>query len=227
MVLKTGNCTTCTTKDTKLRPNPFTQKEQCEKCRDSEIIGITDIKKWHGLKDKDLDGLNMTTEAKPAFLGGPDRRWYLLTEVEEREKEVEVERKREKEEKEEKKLQKEKEKAEKMEKKEMIEKTKRGKAQFKNGTERVLRGRASKTGIEVAAEATEEVSTARKELKRKRSENGDDVDSEAEKEESGDEDDGKFEAPKKGKAKPKSNAKTTPKSKADGSKRSKQSTKKG
>lgn len=86
--LKTGTCATCSTEEVKLRPNPFTEDEQCEECRNSEIIGITEVRKKHGLKDEDLEGLQMKTEAQLAFIGGPPRRWYLVKEIEERKEEV-------------------------------------------------------------------------------------------------------------------------------------------
>ncbi|TVY21437.1 hypothetical protein LARI1_G000664 [Lachnellula arida] len=82
--LKTGTCSTCSTEKGKLRPNPFTQKEQCDDCRDTSIIGVTEIKTQFKLKDDDLKDLEMVTEPKPAFLGGPDRRWYLVEQVEKR-----------------------------------------------------------------------------------------------------------------------------------------------
>jgi hypothetical protein len=82
--LKTGTYDTCSTENVKFRPNPFTNKEQCEDCRNASIIGVTDIKSQFKLKDDDLKGLKMVTEPKPAFLGGPDRRWYLVEQVEER-----------------------------------------------------------------------------------------------------------------------------------------------
>jgi len=82
--LPTGACNTCSAQDEKLRPNPFTDEEQCEDCRNTSIIGITDIKSRYKLKDDELDGLKMVTEPQPAFLGGPDRRWYLVEEVEKR-----------------------------------------------------------------------------------------------------------------------------------------------
>jgi len=87
MALKTGTCATCSADKVKLRPNPFTKGEECETCRKTGpkgIIGITDIKKNYALKDEDLDGLQMVKEPKPAFVGGPDRRWYLLKEIEKR-----------------------------------------------------------------------------------------------------------------------------------------------
>ncbi|KAE8447403.1 hypothetical protein EG329_010817 [Mollisiaceae sp. DMI_Dod_QoI] len=86
--LKTGSCDTCSAEDVKLRPNPFTNEEQCEACRDASIIGISDIKSRFKLKDDDLKGLKMVTEPQPAFLGGPDRRWYLVEEVEKRAEEA-------------------------------------------------------------------------------------------------------------------------------------------
>lgn len=87
--LISGSCDTCGTDHVKLRTNPFDGKEQCEDCRAEAIIGITDIKSQFKLKDGDLKGLKMVTEPQPAFLGGPDRRWYLVEEVEKRAKEVE------------------------------------------------------------------------------------------------------------------------------------------
>ncbi|TVY87859.1 hypothetical protein LAWI1_G006912 [Lachnellula willkommii] len=92
--LKTGTCDTCSTEKVTLRPNPFTQKEQCDDCRDASIIGVTELKTQFKLKDDDLKDLEMVTEPKPAFLGGPDRRWYLVEQVkkraEEKVKEVEA-----------------------------------------------------------------------------------------------------------------------------------------
>ncbi|TVY47403.1 hypothetical protein LOCC1_G001811 [Lachnellula occidentalis] len=82
--LKTGTCDTCSTDNVKLRPNPFTTKEQCEDCRNASIIGVSDIKSQFKLKDDDLKDLKMVTEPKPAFLGGADRRWYLVEQVEKR-----------------------------------------------------------------------------------------------------------------------------------------------
>ena len=82
--LKTGTCNTCSSENVKLRPNPFTTKEQCEDCRNASIIGVTDIKSRFKLKDDDLKDLEMVTEPKPAFLGGADRRWYLVEQVEKR-----------------------------------------------------------------------------------------------------------------------------------------------
>lgn len=86
--LKTGTCSTCSTEKVKLRPNPFTHKEQCEECRDAEIIGVTDIKSKFKFKEDDLEGLTTVSEPQPAFLGGADRRWYLVKEVEERAEEI-------------------------------------------------------------------------------------------------------------------------------------------
>ncbi|KAH8600764.1 hypothetical protein B0O99DRAFT_609420 [Bisporella sp. PMI_857] len=83
--LKSGTCATCSKEDVKLRPNPFTKEEECEDCRKSgkdAIIGITDIKNQFGLKEADLEGLQMVKEAKPAFVGGPDYRWYKLKDIE-------------------------------------------------------------------------------------------------------------------------------------------------
>ncbi|TVY34093.1 hypothetical protein LSUB1_G006172 [Lachnellula subtilissima] len=82
--LKTGTCDTCSSENVKLRPNPFTTKEQCEDCRNASIIGVTDIKSRFKLKDDDLKDLEMVTEPKPAFLGGADRRWYLVEQVKKR-----------------------------------------------------------------------------------------------------------------------------------------------
>ena len=59
---------------------------------DFAIIGVTDIKKNFKLKERDLSGLAMETEAKPAFLGGPDKRWYKLSEVEKKAEEVDKEK---------------------------------------------------------------------------------------------------------------------------------------
>ena len=55
---------------------------------DYAIIGVTDIKKDFKLKERELSGLAMKTEPKPAFLGGPDKRWYKLTEVEKKAEEM-------------------------------------------------------------------------------------------------------------------------------------------
>jgi len=97
MVLKTGQCATCSAEKVKLRTNPFSKVEECDACRKTGqegIIGITDIKKNYGLKDEDLDGLQMVKEPKPAVFagrggrGGPDRRWYKFHEVEKRAPEV-------------------------------------------------------------------------------------------------------------------------------------------
>ncbi|TVY60862.1 hypothetical protein LSUE1_G008313 [Lachnellula suecica] len=82
--LKTGTCDTCSAEKVKLRPNPFTEKQQCEECRNAAIIGVTDLKTKHKLKEEDLEGLTMVTEPQLAHLGGPDRRWYLVEEVEKR-----------------------------------------------------------------------------------------------------------------------------------------------
>ncbi|KAL2075324.1 hypothetical protein VTL71DRAFT_267 [Oculimacula yallundae] len=98
--LPVGKCASCDANDVTLRPNPFTQAEQCEGCREEKIIGVSDLKTRFGLKDTDLKGLTMKTEPKPAFLGGADRRWYLVEEVEKRAEEVEEERERIKSEKE-------------------------------------------------------------------------------------------------------------------------------
>lgn len=98
--LISGSCDTCDVQDVKLRTNPFDDTEQCENCRKATIIGITDIKSEFGLKDGDLDGLTTISEAKEAFLGGPDRRWYLVDEIEKRAGEVEKQRKEEAEQKE-------------------------------------------------------------------------------------------------------------------------------
>jgi hypothetical protein len=98
MVLKTGTCDSCKTEDVKLRANPFSKDEECEGCRTSgpkAIIGITDIKKDYKLKDADVEGLEMVKEPKPAFVGGPDYRWYLKAEVEKRAAEVEKTREQE------------------------------------------------------------------------------------------------------------------------------------
>jgi len=92
MPLKTGTCEVCKTEKVKLRPNPFSKDEECEECRTSgpkAIIGITDIKKEYKLKDSDVEGLETVKEAKPAFVGGPDYRFYLKSEVEKRAAEVE------------------------------------------------------------------------------------------------------------------------------------------
>jgi hypothetical protein len=94
MPLKTGTCDTCSAEKVKLRTNPFTHKEQCEDCRKASIIGITDIESRYKLKDADLKGLKMVTEPQPAFLGGPDRRWYLVDDVKKRvEEELEMKKK--------------------------------------------------------------------------------------------------------------------------------------
>jgi len=96
MPLTTGTCATCAAEKVKLRSNPFSNTEECEDCRKSgpkAIIVITDIKKEFKLKDTDIDGLQMVKEDKPAFVGGPPYRWYLLKEVEKRAGEVEKIRK--------------------------------------------------------------------------------------------------------------------------------------
>jgi len=97
MPLKTGTCATCAADKVKLRSNPFSNAEECEDCRKSgpkAIIGITDIKEYK-LKDTEVDGLQMVKEDKPAFVGGPPYRWYLLKEVEKRAAEVEKVREKE------------------------------------------------------------------------------------------------------------------------------------
>jgi len=87
-----GNCETCSATDEKLRSNPFNGKQQCMNCRVTHpkyaIIGITDIKSQYKLKDNDLRGLRMVTEPKPAFLGGADRKWYLLKQVKARKEKI-------------------------------------------------------------------------------------------------------------------------------------------
>ena len=95
MPLKTDTCPTCKAEGEKLRPHPFHKDPellQCEECRTTNseyaIIGVTDIKKKYKLKDEDLKGLDVATEAKPKFLGGADRRWYLLKDVEARAEKV-------------------------------------------------------------------------------------------------------------------------------------------
>ncbi|KAH9216462.1 hypothetical protein DL95DRAFT_497358 [Leptodontidium sp. 2 PMI_412] len=98
--LPVGKCATCDAEDATLRPNPFTTEEQCEDCREERIIGVSDVKVLYKLKDEDLKGLTMNSEPQPAFLGGPDRRWYLVEEVEERAEEIEKKREKEKSDKE-------------------------------------------------------------------------------------------------------------------------------
>lgn len=99
MPLKTGTCEACDAENEKLRPHPFHKASDlrtCEACRDTNpdyaIIGVTDIKQRFKLKEEDLHGLDMATEPKPAFLGGADRRWYKLSEVEKRAEKVLEER---------------------------------------------------------------------------------------------------------------------------------------
>lgn len=90
--LKTGDCASCDKKEIKLRPNPFSEAEECEECRKDGpkgIIGITDIKTEYKLTDADVEGLQTVKEPKPAFVGGPDHRWYLKAEVVKRAAEVE------------------------------------------------------------------------------------------------------------------------------------------
>ena len=86
MPLPVGTCETCNAENEKLRPHPFYPYETCQECRtehpDYAIIGVTDIKKEFKLKESDLIGLAMATEPKPKFLGGPDKRWYKLSQVE-------------------------------------------------------------------------------------------------------------------------------------------------
>ncbi|CAL3963486.1 unnamed protein product [Diplocarpon coronariae] len=94
--LQSGICESCQAEDVALRTNPFTKKEECEECRDAEIISITVIKKQHKLKDTDLEGLTMKTEPLPAIYGKGDRKWYLVKEVEKRVVEVKEEREKDK-----------------------------------------------------------------------------------------------------------------------------------
>ncbi|CAG8978959.1 hypothetical protein HYALB_00012412 [Hymenoscyphus albidus] len=129
--LPTGTCATCKKEEVKLRPNPFNQKLQCSECRDSTIIGITELQKRYGLKHTDLEGLTMTTEPQPAFRGGPDRKWYSIKDVEKRVKVVEKERAKEKKEKEKKAAEKQKAKEEKEEEKKRAREEKEEKKRFK------------------------------------------------------------------------------------------------
>lgn len=140
MPLPTGSCKTpgCDNDKVKLRPNPFTNVQQCEDCRASPehgIIGITDIKQKHKLKEADLKGLRTTTEPKPAFLGGPDKRWYWIKEVVKRAEEVKskvaIEKQRKEAEKQKKAAQKEKAKELKEKEKELKKKEKELKAEEK------------------------------------------------------------------------------------------------
>lgn len=92
MPLPTGTYETCNAENEQFRPHPFYRYETCMECRTSHpdyaIIGVTDIKKDFKLKERELSGLAMKTEPKPAFLGGPDKRWYKLTEVEKKAEEM-------------------------------------------------------------------------------------------------------------------------------------------
>lgn len=100
-------------------------------CRDNHpehaIIGVTDLKREYKLKEDDLKGLRTVSEPKPAFLGGPDKRWYLVKEVKVRKEKVvkEVEAEKAKKEKEKERQKKEKETAKAEKEKEKKEKQKR------------------------------------------------------------------------------------------------------
>lgn len=96
-----GKCATCSATDVKIRPNPFNPKKlQCEDCREGEIIGITALQQIYGLKPADLEDLKMVKEPQPAFLNRPDKKWYLIAEVEKRARAVEKEKAKAKREKE-------------------------------------------------------------------------------------------------------------------------------
>jgi len=112
-------CDGCSATDIKSRIHPFTKKALCPDCMETPenaIIGITDIKKEYHLKDSDVSDLNMVTEPKPAFIGGPDRRWYYVADVKKRaevvEKRTEVEKAKKEADRKEKELEKEKKKEE-------------------------------------------------------------------------------------------------------------------